>query len=338
MTNEIFRLHNIVKRIGETFLLEIPHLSVREGRIYALVGPNGSGKTTLLNLLGLIDEPTEGQLLFRGEDVHRASPTLLRARRHIAMVAQHPFLFSGTVMHNLVYGLKVRGVHRRAAYKTTLHALKRVGLEGFEKRKVSELSGGEAERVAFARAVCLEPKVLLLDEPTTNVDRRHVPIIEGLIGEIRDRSGATVVLATHDLAQACRLSDEVFSLVDGRIVERPLENLFSGPVVETNGLKQVAISENVRLSVITEQVGQVHVGIEPNELILSHHPLDSSARNAFAGRVVEIVEEGVRIRATVAVNGVRFVALLTKRSLEEMRLTVGTEVWVTFKTTAVKVF
>ncbi len=338
MPNESFRLHNIVKRIGETFSLGIPHLSIREGRIYALVGPNGSGKTTLLNLLGLLDAPTEGQLLFRGEDVHRASSTLLRARRHIAMVAQQPFLFSGTVMYNLAYGLKVRGVHRPEAHKKALRALRQVGLEGFEKRKVSELSGGEVQRVALARAVCLEPKVLLLDEPTTNVDRRHVAIIEGLIGAIRDRSGAAVVLTTHDLAQAFRLSDEVFSLVDGRIVERPLENLFSGPVVEANGLKQVAISENVRLSVITEKVGQVHVGIEPNELILSHLPLDSSARNAFQGRVVEIVEEGVRIRAAVKVNGVRFVALLTKRSLEEMHLTVGTEVWVTFKTTAVKVF
>ena len=338
MSNEDFRLHNIVKRAGESFTLGIPHLSIREGRIHALVGPNGSGKTTLLNLLGLLDEADEGQLLFRGEDVRRASSTLLRARRQIAMVAQQPFLFSGTVLHNLAYGLKVRGEHRSVAHEKALRALNMVGLEGFEKRKVRGLSGGEAQRVAFARAMCLEPKVLLLDEPTTNVDRRYVAVIEGLIGEIQDRLGTTVVLTTHDLAQACRLSDEVFSLVDGRLVERPLENLFSGPVVETNGLKQVAISENLRLSVITEQVGQVHVGIEPEKLILSHRPLDSSARNAFVGRVVEIVEEGVRIRAAVKVNGVRFVALLTRRSLEEMHLAVGTEVWVTFKTTAVKVF
>lgn len=338
MTNEVFRLHNIVKRAGESFTLGIPLLSIREERIYALVGPNGSGKTTLLNLLGLLEEPAEGQLLFRGEDVRRTSSTLLRARRQIAMVAQQPFLFSGTVRHNLEYGLKLRGEHRSVAHKKALRALNMVGLEGFEKRKVSELSGGEAQRVAFARAVCLEPKVLLLDEPTTNVDRRYVAVIERLIGSIRDRLGTTVVLTTHDLAQACRLSDEVFSLVDGRLVERPLENLFSGPVVEANGIKQVAISENLMLSVITEQVGQVHVGIEPEELILSHHPLDSSARNAFVGRVVEIVEEGVRIRAKVAINGVRFVALLTKRSLEEMHLTVGAQIWVTFKTTAVKVF
>lgn len=338
MPEEVFCLHDIIKRYDGAFSLRIPHLSIREGRIYALVGPNGSGKTTLLNLLGLLDEPTEGRLLFGGEEVHRAPSALLRARRQVAMVAQHPFLFSGTVMHNLTYGLKVRTVPRTVARQRALRALRMVGLEGFEKRKVSELSGGEAQRVAIARAVCVEPQVLLLDEPTTNVDRRHVEIIEELIGRIRDRLGGTVVLTTHDLSQAYRLSDEVLSLVEGRLVERPLENLFSGPIVEANGLKHVAISKDLRLSVITEQGGQVHVGIAPEELILSHRPLDSSARNAFPGRVVEIVEEGVRIRAKVEVNGVHFVTLLTKRSLKEMHITVGTEVWVTFKTTAVKVF
>jgi len=338
MAEEVFRLHHVIKRYDGAFSLQVPHLSLREGRIYALVGPNGSGKTTLLNLLGFLDEPTEGQLLFGGKEVHRASSTLLRARRQVAMVAQHPFLFSGTVLHNLTYGLKVRAVRRAVTHEKALRALEMVGLQGFEKRRVSELSGGEAQRVAIARTVCIEPKVLLLDEPTTNVDRRHVEIIEGLIGRIRDRLGSTVVLTTHELSQAYRLSDEVLSLVDGRIVENTPENLFSGPVVETNGLKQVAISGDLRLSVITEKVGQVHVGIEPEELILSHRPLRSSARNAFPGRVVEIVEEGARIRAKVAVDGVHFVALLTKRSLEEMHITVGTEVWVTFKTTAVKVF
>ncbi|MFH1007065.1 MAG: ATP-binding cassette domain-containing protein, partial [Candidatus Latescibacterota bacterium] len=300
MSNEVFRLHQIVKHAGQTFTLDIPHLSIQAGRIYALVGANGSGKTTLLNLLGLLDEPTEGQLFFEGEDVHRTSPALFRARRQMALVSQQPFLFTGTVRYNLEYGLKVRGADRSETRKKALNALKSVGLEEFEKRKVSELSGGESQRVAFARAMCLEPKVLLLDEPTTNVDRRYVAVIEQLIGTIREHNGTTVVLTTHDLAQARRLSDAVFSLVDGRIVERPLENVFSGPVLETNGLKQVAISEHLRLSVITDKVGHVHVGIEPEELILSHLPLDSSARNAFQGRVVEIVEEGVRIRARVA--------------------------------------
>lgn len=220
MIREVFTLKEVVKRYeGSTFSLNIHHLSIQEGRIYALTGPNGSGKTTLLNLLGFLDEPTGGSLLFRGQDVIRSPSALLRARRQVTVVGQHPFLFSGTVLHNLLYGLKVRSVHRKAAHETALRALEMVGLKGFEKRNSLALSGGEVQRVAIARALCIEPKVLLLDEPTGNVDRKHVEVIEGLIRDVRDRMGTTILFSSHHVGQARRLGEEILALRDGALVE-----------------------------------------------------------------------------------------------------------------------
>lgn len=220
MAGEVFTLKAVVKRYeGNAFLLNIHHLSIQEGRIYALIGPNGSGKTTLLNLLGFLDEPTGGRLLFGGQEVYRSPAVLLRARRQVTMVGQHPFLFSGTVLHNLVYGLRVRSVHHKTAHENALRAMEMVGLKGFEKRSISELSGGEAQRVAIARALCIEPKVLLLDEPTANVDRKHVQVVEDLIRDVRDRMGTTIVFSSHHVDQARRLGEEILALRDGELVE-----------------------------------------------------------------------------------------------------------------------
>ena len=220
MADGMFRLEKVVMRYEDSaFSLRIPHLSIQEGRIYALIGPNGSGKTTLLNILGFLEEPTRGRLLFREEDVYGSPSSLLRARRQVTMVGQHPFLFSGTVLHNLAYGLRMRSIHRRAAHEKALRALEMVGLKGFEKRNVTQLSGGERQRVAIARALCIEPRVLLLDEPTANVDRQYVEVVEGLIRDVRNRMGTTILFSSHHIDQARRLGEEILALVDGELVE-----------------------------------------------------------------------------------------------------------------------
>ena len=333
MKNIILKGKNLVKSYNQRFTLNIPSLEFEEGKIYALLGPNGAGKTTLLNLLSLLEKPDRGEIFYKEK---RIDPSSLDYRRRISLIMQDPFLFHTTVYNNVAYGLKVRSLNRKEIRGKVSKVLGLVGLLGFEGRKAHGLSGGEAQRVVFARALVLQPEILFLDEPTANIDRRNTEIIEETIRRI-NRERVTIVLATHNFSQAYSLANEVISLLDGRIVEASPENLFSGIIEETDGLKEVFLSPEVKITLVTEKTGRAHISIAPEDIILSCHPLDSSARNSFSGRITEIVGEGERVRLSVD-TGVKFVTLITKKSFQEMGLNIDSRVYLTFKTSSIKVY
>ena len=257
-------------------------------------------------------------------------------RRRIGLIMQDPFLFHTTVYNNVAYGLRVRSLNRKEMRRKVLETLELVGLLGFERRKAHRLSGGETQRVALARALVLQPGILFVDEPTANIDKRNTEIIEEIIRRI-NRKGATIVLATHNFSQAYSLADVVVSLLDGKIVEASPENLFSGIIEETDGLKEISLSPEVKITLVTEKTGKANISIAPEDIILSRHPLDSSARNSFPGRITEIVGEGEKVRLSVD-TGVEFVALITKKSFQEMGLNIDSRVYLTFKTSSIKVY
>lgn len=216
-----YRLDSIRKCYGSNVALDIDELTIGEGRLYTLTGANGAGKSTLLNLLAFLSPPTSGEIFYSGKRVDWNHGSVEEHRRKVTLLHQSPYLFGGTVHDNVAFGLKARGIQGEAQRRRVDKALDGVGLQGFRDRKARELSGGEAQRVAMARALALEPEVLLLDEPLANIDQETAGSLETVIASLPAR-GTTVVLITHDPDQPARLNGESILLEGGKVaIPRP---------------------------------------------------------------------------------------------------------------------
>lgn len=224
MRDSIYILDRLVKRYGHREACNIAHMEIIRGEILGIIGPSGSGKSTLLRLLNLLEPPTSGSVTLDGTVFDGHTSVEIAVRRRMTMVFQNPLLFNTSVQSNVAYGLKVRGEkdNREKAYQF----LDRLGMIGLATEHAATLSYGEAQRVA--RALVLSPGVLLLDEPTANLDPFNVGVIEKLILQANREMGTTIVLVTHNVFQARRMAGRVALLLDGREVEvGPTEELFS---------------------------------------------------------------------------------------------------------------
>ncbi|MBI3741191.1 MAG: ATP-binding cassette domain-containing protein [Chloroflexi bacterium] len=218
----IFRLSNIQKFYGNRQVLAIDSLTIERGEIFALVGPSGAGKSTLLRLLAFLESSDQGALEFENNRANGiAAP--LDARRRIAMVFQRPLLLNASVRDNIASGLNWRGIHDPARID---RALELVGLQEFASVNARTLSGGEIQRVALARALVIAPDVLLLDEPTANLDPYNVSRIEKIAQDLHRANGATIVLVTHNVFQAKRLATRAGLLLDGHLIEVAKADIF----------------------------------------------------------------------------------------------------------------
>ena len=217
MDSDQFRIRGLTKvRNGKT-VLDIPDLVLKKGLIYGVMGPNGAGKTTLVSILSFLSRPASGKIYFDGVEVNGYGYDTSVLRRQMATVLQNPFLLNTTVEKNVAYGLKIRRWRKKEQKQKVRESLRHVGLTGFEKRKAHELSGGEAQRVAIARGIAVNPKVFFLDEPTVNVDKAHINALEKIIKGLNDGYGTTIIFTTHDLNQAYRLADVVIVLSEGKL-------------------------------------------------------------------------------------------------------------------------
>lgn len=224
----MFKIKELTKSYGNRLILDIEALSVAENELLAIVGPSGAGKSTLLRLLHFLEIPTSGKIAFKGQPVKY--PVELEQRRSIAMVFQRPEMLDDTVRVNVGIGMRFRGV---TDLDLVDRAIRQVGLGDRADASVRTLSGGELQRVALARVLVLSPKVLLLDEPTANLDPRNVRLIEKIIHDLRANSGTTIVLVTHNIFQARRLGDRVALVIGGKLVEvNQVEQFFLNPVDE----------------------------------------------------------------------------------------------------------
>lgn len=228
-----YRLEDVVRRYRQlrcgrsVDALHVPALEVQSGEILGVVGPNGSGKSTLLETMALLSPPDAGRIFLDGEDVW-AEGNPLAARRRCPMLLQRTVLLKTSVLGNVMYGLRARGLGRAEARRRAEAVLRLVGLDTLAHRGHRELSGGERQRVALARLLVLEPDVLLLDEPTAHVDQANARLIEDLIRELHANRGMTVILASHYVSQAQALADRVVTLIGGQLIPRLIDNLFTG--------------------------------------------------------------------------------------------------------------
>jgi tungstate transport system ATP-binding protein len=186
------------------------------GRTYVVQGPNGSGKSTLFRLLALLERPDRGKVSYRHHG--RVLEDNLALRRRLTLVLPRTGIFNTTVFNNVAYGLKIRGVTRAQIEGRVMDALQVVGLAHKRWQRALELSSGETKRLGIARAMVISPEVFLLDEPTANIDPVNTEIIEDIILKMRQARRGTILMITHDPAQAERLGDELLFMHDGRII------------------------------------------------------------------------------------------------------------------------
>lgn len=220
-------LKNISKRFGDSHACKAINLDIREGEFFTFLGPSGCGKTTLLRLIAGFIQPEEGSIHIGGINV----TTLPPEKRRVGMVFQNYALFPFmTVGENIEYGLRIQTKNKSEIQKKSRYYLEMVGLGGFETRAVSELSGGEQQRVAFARSLAVEPRVLLLDEPLSNLDAKLRDSMRDELKRLQKQLGITTIFVTHDQSEALSISDRIAVFNKGQCLQagRP-EQIYSSP-------------------------------------------------------------------------------------------------------------
>ena len=330
-------LRGVRHRYEGRLVLDLEQFALPRAGMVAVVGHNGAGKSTLLRVLALLEAPTEGQVLFNGTVVPRRAPASLR--RRVTLVEQRPILFRGTVRDNLEYGLRIRDIGGTAGNGILGDVVGRLGLAPLLDRRRHELSDGEVQRVAVARALALRTDVLLLDEPASSADRAAAGALYRALAAERAERPFAVCIASHQLEDAYRWADDIRTLADGRLSPVTPENLFRVELPPGDGVKSVPVG-GIEIVVMTDRTGPAVLALPPTDIFVSREPLASSARNVFRGRVTGMAIEqrgaGVHVRADM--NGVELVAAVTAEAARDLALTPGAGVVFSFKATAVQVF
>ncbi len=227
MMDTVYQIDALTHRYGGRAVLSLDALTIRRGTITGLAGPNGSGKTTLLKLLSMIEAPAEGAVHFQGRVAGEHRQMIARA---VTYLPQTPYLLKRTVFQNVAYGLKLRGRTDGLARRVD-EVLSLVGLPlaTFGHRYPGQLSGGEAQRVALAARLIVNPEVLLLDEPTANVDAESAQRIKNVVEQAKKRWETTVVVASHDLQWLYESSDQILQVYNGRVWPAGDKSVIPGP-------------------------------------------------------------------------------------------------------------
>lgn len=334
-----FRLRDIDLRVGEN-------------EYFVILGPTGAGKTVLLETIAGFHTPEQGRISLKGTDISYRPPE----KRRIGIVYQNYLLFPHkTVFDNIAYGLRLRKMKATEIEKEVRAISSKLGISHILERYPGTLSGGEAQRVSMARALVLDPEVLLLDEPLSALDQAMRKEVMKELKRVHRESDTTFIHVTHNQQEALELGDRIGVMNDGRMVQvgtpdeifrRPkseflanfvaVDNLFSGNAGFDGELTRVEIGEHMMYS--TDRIeGDVHATIRPEDILVSKREMESSARNSFKGRISGISDLGATVRLKVD-GPLEFSVLITRRSFHDMELNIGSEVHLSFKATAVNLF
>ena len=299
-------LKNISKKYKDKEILKNISFDIKEGELICILGPSGCGKTTLLNIIGGFVSDFSGDVLLSDENINNIPPE----KREIATVFQSYGLFTHkNVIDNVSYGLKLLKIDKNMREKRSKEMLEKVGLAGYEKKKIKELSGGEQQRVAIARSMVLNPKLLLLDEPLSNLDVHLRDVMRKEIKRIQKQFGVTMIIVTHDQEDAFKLADRVIVINEGHIeqIGTP-EELYKEP---KNNFISSFIGEN---NIIDESLV-----IRPEEISIK---LDSSGE----GKVVDVTYLGAIVEYLVETPDGNILKVLTMSTAE--RFNIGDKVLV----------
>lgn len=320
-------LIDVTKQFGETVAVNDVSLQVKSGEFITLLGPSGCGKTTTLRLIAGFIKPNKGQVIIKGEDVSMKPPY----ERNLGMVFQNYALFPHmTAFENIAFGLKMRNIpleERKAKVKEVLDLVR---LSQFEERYPREMSGGQQQRIALARALVIEPDVLLLDEPLSNLDLKLRMQMRFEMKAIQSRVGVTTIYVTHDQGEALTMSDRVAVMQQGKLMQlgSPFEvfehphnqfvadfigeaNFFQGTIEDTNGEAKVAIAPDFYLYASLERVEhfeqkftkntRVRLAVRPQRIMLSK--TQTQTKNSVLGKIENLEYVGSNVKYVVQLGG-----------------------------------
>jgi len=337
LVEPIYEIRSLEHSYADKTVLAIERLTVRPASIVGLIGPNGSGKSTLLRMLGLIERPTRGEILFNGRKVEPFSD---EARFLITLLPQEPFLMKRSVFKNVSYGLKLRGNGTDFANRVN-EALSLVGLAGkdFARRSWDALSGGEAQRVALAARLALKPKVLLLDEPTASVDAASAQLIKEASLRVRQELGTTLIIASHDWDWLYEVCDEVRHLFKGRLLGTGKENVIFGPWRRDKGkLWEKRLADGQCIHVAEPPTSDAVAIVEPTTIISAAgiRPADPDA-NRLEGTISRLTLEksSGEIVVTVLIGSWPFTVKSSRQKIQQGGLYPGQKVIVYYDPHAV---
>lgn len=330
-------LKNICKRFGNTTVIDNLDLEIKKGSLVTLLGPSGCGKTTVLRLVAGLEKPTSGQIFIDGEDVTERSIQ----QRDICMVFQSYALFPHMSLYeNVAYGLKMLKLPAEEIRQRVDESLKVVGLEDMGDRFVDQISGGQQQRVALARALVLKPKVLLFDEPLSNLDANLRRSMRETIRELQQRFDITSLYVTHDQAEAFAVSDTVIVMKKGEIMQiGSAQELYKSPksmfmanfMGEANLFKGHFDGERININgyvidadpetIQGKMSGEYQIGIRPEAITLKTHGENSQAckivKLAYMGSMYEVTVKWHHQELLLQLNSALFSQELTKHTYLE---------------------
>lgn len=296
MANTIICFKDIGKYYDDEQVLKNVNFEIEEGKFYTLLGPSGCGKTTILRIIAGFTEATTGDILFEGMRINDIPAN----KRQVNTVFQDYALFPHmNVFDNVAFGLKIKKLPKKEIGKKVKDALKLVQLANFEKREISEMSGGQRQRVAIARAIVNEPKVLLLDEPLSALDLKLRTDMQYELRELQQRLGITFIFVTHDQEEALAMSDEIFVMKDGEIIQsgtpvdiydEPINHFVADFVGESNIVDGIMLEDNL-VEFVGKKFECVDGGMRTNEHVeVVLRPEDLSLTTPERGKLVVEVD------------------------------------------------
>ncbi|MEJ2657361.1 MAG: ATP-binding cassette domain-containing protein [Desulfobacterales bacterium] len=333
----LYRLKNITKCYNGNPVLDLSDLVLQKGKVIGLLGPNGAGKTTLLEILAFMLPPTSGEIWFKQEKIHSNLSRLMKLRRQVVLVQQHPILFSTTVYKNIDFPLKIRKIPKVKRSEAVHELLELVGMTSYKDAGAPTLSGGQTQRVAIAQALACSPEVIFLDEPMSSVDVENQIIIERIIREINQIKDISVVFTTHDVVQTSRLADNTIFLFEGKLAKSTYENIFSARVeTDQDGHKYFRLANGMKLTTRSEKTGRTRISISPRMVRISRNK-SGTEENTRKGRIIQLNQEQIHVRVLVDA-GLPINVLIPKASFNSHDMGVGDHVWITCPEEAIDVF
>ena len=342
---KLVQVKNAFKSFGDVNAVNGVSLDIEEGQFYSLLGPSGCGKTTLLRLIAGFEKPTSGQVFIDNTSMQGIEPNL----RPTNMVFQNYAIFPHlNVEENVAYGLRNKRENRTKQNKLVDEALELVGLSGLNKRSANALSGGQKQRVALARALILKPKVLLLDEPLSALDKKLREQMQSELRHLQRAVGITFILVTHDQYEALTMSDRVAVMFDGKVAqeasprdlyELPTSQKVASFIGEMTFIEGEIIGENKNLKVQSEIFGQITIdksrvfgqssksivlGIRPEKIAIV--PKNSRSKNLVSGKIIDVSYFGETTNYKVSCGTIETLTISSQNSVGQLSYSVGEEI------------
>jgi molybdate/tungstate transport system ATP-binding protein len=348
----MIKIENLSKDWKE-FKIDNINLEVNENEYFVFLGPSGSGKTMLLELIAGMWSSDSGKVYMNNIDVTNFPPE----KRGVGFVYQNYMLFPHkTVFENIAFGLTLRKVEKQQIKIEVEELMNLFGISNLSNRLPRTLSGGEQQKTALARALIIHPKVLLMDEPLSALDRKTREELIQEFRRIHKKFNITIIQVTHNFDEALQLADRIAIMKKGKISQvgttdeifrRPKDEFVADFVGTENIIKGVAKegidgltivdTGNIMIESSQKKTEEVHLTIRPEDITLSNENITTSARNVFKGHIKEVYDLGTIIKLTVDV-GEQLVLVLTRKSFSDLELNIGKQIYIYFKATAVNLF